>query len=119
MKSQGKNKSALKEFNKAKRESAYADDCLRYMLEIFVNPQNDLYFSFSEEVNSIKQVDGDNVRGAENVLLDCKSRITDQNKFMSQYAFLLAYGRNDCTIIAGQGNRRKKGNSNEIIEQAN
>lgn len=55
-KNMGEPKKALKEFNKAKREQAYADESLRYMIEIFLNPQNDLYFSFSDELNSIKQI---------------------------------------------------------------
>jgi len=38
---------ALKEFNKAKRHTAYVDECVRHMLEIFINPNQDLYFSFS------------------------------------------------------------------------
>lgn len=52
------------------------------MIEIFLNPHNDLYFSFSEEINYIRSLDPENVKGAENALLDTKSKVTDHVKFM-------------------------------------
>lgn len=48
---------ALKEFNKAKRLQAYAEESLNLILDLFLNPNQDVYFSFSEEMNYIRQID--------------------------------------------------------------
>lgn len=45
---------ALKEFTKAKKEQAYSDQSMTEIVNIFLNPQCSLYFSFSDEISSIK-----------------------------------------------------------------
>ena len=37
-KNMGEPTKALKEFNKSKRQQAYADESVRHMLDIFINP---------------------------------------------------------------------------------
>ena len=43
-------KEALAEFNKAKKGTQYAEESLVNMIDIYLNPDQDLYFHFENEV---------------------------------------------------------------------
>lgn len=91
-----KPKQALKEFNKARKEVAYADSSMAHMVDIFINPQKNVYFSFSDEMSSIKFNDSENIRGAETVVIDQKIKTTDKHAWDCTLGLLLAIGKQDC-----------------------
>ena len=65
---------ALKEFNKAKRASAFKEDSVAHMIDILLNPEQELYFSSSEDASCLKSIDNDSLRAAEGLLRDLQVR---------------------------------------------
>lgn len=72
------------------------------MLNLFLNPLQNILFSFSDEMSQIKFLDQvtwlfqENVRGAENILIDQKIKAADQNHWNAMLGFLLVVGKSDC-----------------------
>lgn len=65
---------ALKEFNKAKRSSIFKEDSISHMIDILLNPEQELYFSCSEDASSLKSIDNDSIKTAENLLRELQIR---------------------------------------------
>ena len=65
---------ALKEFNKAKRSSIFKEDSVAHMIDILLNPEQEMYFSSSEDASCLKSIDNESIRAAENLLRDLQIR---------------------------------------------
>jgi|LauGreDrversion4_2_1035121.scaffolds.fasta_scaffold7198196_1 hypothetical protein len=48
------------------------------MVDIFLNPYQEPYFSFSDENSYLKGIDPENLRGAENLLLELNGKTSNQ-----------------------------------------
>ena len=65
-------KDALAEFNKSKKSTQYAEESLVHMIDIYLNPDLDLYYSCVE--NQPKPVDADNLKACESLLKEMQTR---------------------------------------------
>ena len=65
---------ALKEFNKAKRSSTFKEDSVSHMIDILLNPEQELYFSSSDDASCLKSIDNESIKAAESLLRDLQIR---------------------------------------------
>ncbi|KAL4503354.1 hypothetical protein ABPG72_000960 [Tetrahymena utriculariae] len=85
-------KDALNEFSKAKKSSQYAEESLVNMIDIYLNPDQDLYYSNVEE--GPKAVDEVNLRACESLLREMQTRSSYLRYIvMESYVFFLGGAR--------------------------
>lgn len=65
---------ALKEFNKAKRSSTFKEESISHMIDILLNPEQELYFSNSDDESCLKSIDTDSIKTAESLLKELQIR---------------------------------------------
>jgi tetratricopeptide repeat protein 21B len=75
---------ALSEFNKAKKSAQYAEESLVHMIDIYLNPDQDLYYSCIED--KVRMVDPENIRVCESLLREMQTRAS-----YHRYATMEAY----------------------------
>ena len=86
---------ALKEFFKAKRGSQFAEDSIIQMVDLYLNPDQDVMFSTIGE-GGVKQVDAENLRAADNLIKEMKSRGSGLKGSISEtYVLMFQKGKMD------------------------
>lgn len=86
---------ALKEFFKGKRGSQYAEESIIQMVDLYLNPDQDVMFSTIGE-GGVKQVEGENLRAADNLIKEMKNRGAGTKGLVSEcYVLMFQKGKLD------------------------
>ena len=81
------------EFNKSKKNQQYFEDSLVHMIEIYLSPEQDLYYSLTEE--SLREVDNENIKACELLLREMQSRgSTTKYVVMNAYVMMMNKKKN-------------------------
>ena len=79
---------ALKMFNKAKRSPTFSEDSIWHMIDIYLNPDQDMYFNASDE-SSIRFVDSDSIKISEQLLRELQSKASTKAVVLESYILML------------------------------
>jgi hypothetical protein len=72
--------------SEAKKAAQYAEESLVHMIDIYLNPDQDLYYSCIED--KVRMVDPENIRVCESLLREMQTRAS-LHRFMTMEAFVV------------------------------
>eukprot|EP00828_Plagiopyla_frontata_P041534 TRINITY_DN5952_c0_g1_i6.p2 TRINITY_DN5952_c0_g1~~TRINITY_DN5952_c0_g1_i6.p2 ORF type:complete len:295 (-),score=57.60 TRINITY_DN5952_c0_g1_i6:100-984(-) len=93
---------ALKEFMISKHQSSYMETSIVNMVWIYLNPQNELLFSSSDESQVTRNIDMENLKTADNLLHELSQHQANQLKISILQSYILMFSRQKQNIELAQ-----------------
>ncbi|CAD8066862.1 unnamed protein product [Paramecium sonneborni] len=93
-------KEALIQFNYAKKHQQYAEDSLTYMIDLYLNPDQDLYYSITDE--QPKPVAVENLKACDQLLKELQNR-GSMSRYLVMQAQVLQLSGNPKSIEMANG----------------